>query len=176
MDLFLNNSKQINYIKDFVKELSDFLDNNLKNEETLYQVVNIVEDGAYLQNTKNNKIVKKSISKEILKKIGNDTVLRYKDGKYIIDEKLTQEFLDSLIGVKEYEDIKNQFIKESKISEIAPNTKYELKEKNDDYSVLEYGENKKDLIKVPNSLIPFWTSIGDSLYYKNGEFSRDISN
>ena len=58
MDLFLNNSKQINYIKDFAKELIDFLDNNLKNEETVYQVVDIVEDGAYLQNTKDNKIVK----------------------------------------------------------------------------------------------------------------------
>ena len=86
MDLFLNNSKQINYIKDFAKELINLLDNNVKNEETVYQVVDIVEDGAYLQNTKDNKIVKKSISKEILKKIGNDTVLRYKKGKYIIDE------------------------------------------------------------------------------------------
>ena len=175
MDLFLNNSKQINYIKDFAKELIDFLDNNLKNEETVYQVVDIVEDGAYLQNTKDNKIVKKSISKEILKKIGNDTVLRYKNGKYIIDEKLTQKFLDSLIDVKEYEDIKNQFIKESKISNINQNIKYKIDEKNDEYSILKYGNNQENKIKVPNALIPFWTSVGDNLYYKNGEFNKDFS-
>lgn len=171
LDLFFNNLKENDFIKNFTKELSDFLENkSLENEEKLYQVVEIVKDGAYLQDTSNNKIFKENISKELLNEIGNDTVLRFKDGKYIIDEELTQKFLDSLIDLKEYEDIKKQFAKNMNIK---PNTIFELKVKNDKYSILKYGENQEKMIKVPNSLIPFWTRVGEKLNYSDGEFSRD---
>ena len=172
LDIFFNNLKENNFIKNFTKELSDFLENkNLENEEKLFQVVEIVKDGAYLQDTTNNKIFKENISKKILDEIGNDTVLRLKNGKYIIDEKLTQKFLDSLINVKEYEDIKKQFSKDMNIEQ---NTIFELKEKNDEYSILKYGENQEKMIKVPNALIPFWTRVGEKLNYNDGEFSRQM--
>ena len=168
LDLFFNNLKENDFIKNFTKELSNFLENkNLENEEKLYQVVEIVKDGVYLQDTSNDKIFKENISKELLNEVGNDTVLRFKDGKYIIDEELTQKFLDSLIDLKEYEDIKKQFAKDMNIE---PNTIFELKEKNDKYSILKCEEK---MIKAPTSLIPFWTRVGEKLNYSDGEFSRD---
>ena len=168
LDLFFNNLKENDFIKNFTKELSNFLENkNLENEEKLYQVVEIVKDGVYLQDTSNDKIFKENISKELLNEVGNDTVLRFKDGKYIIDEELTQKFLDSLIDLKEYEDIKKQFAKDMNIE---PNTIFELKEKNDKYSILKCEEK---MIKAPTSLIPFWARVGEKLNYIDGEFSRD---
>ena len=56
-------------------------DNTLKQENCIYQVVEMDVDGAYLQNTENNCISKETdISREILNKIGNDSVLRFKNG------------------------------------------------------------------------------------------------
>lgn len=127
---FLNNLgnalKENKIVQNFMNELSNYLEkvnndlanqhintvktNSLKQENTIYQVVEIDVDGAYLQNTMNNKISKEiDIPKELLKKIGNDTVLKYKDGKYIIEEELTQKFLDKLVGIKELEKIQEDF-------------------------------------------------------------------
>lgn len=89
----------------FIEELSNYLEkldnklfdnniknNNLKQENCIYQVVEMGTDGAYLQNTNNNKISKETdISKEVLDKIGNDSVLIYKNGKYIVEEELTRQ-------------------------------------------------------------------------------------
>jgi hypothetical protein len=191
LDLFsklLNNTKEENSIKNFVKELTDCLEktnekssnnfvkeDSLKKEDCLYQVVELVNDGAYLQNTTNNQIQKETdIPKNILDNIGNDFVLRYQDGKYVIEEELTQKFFDSLVGIKEYEEIENNFIKESGILEIEPNTKFKIETKDKDYCILSYGDNAKNTIKVPNVLIPFWANIEENLYYKDGKFDRDL--
>lgn len=111
LDLFnnlINNVKENNIVQNFIKELSNYLEkannqlsnindnniktNSLKQEECLYQVVEMDADGAYLQNTNNNCISKETdISKEVLNKIGNDSVLRYKDGKYIYEEAITRK-------------------------------------------------------------------------------------
>ena len=32
----------------------------------------------------------------------------------------------------------------------------------------------RNMIKVPNELIPFWAKNGDNLYYKDGKFNRDL--
>ena len=78
-----------------------------------------------------------------------------------------------MFGVKEYEEIKNNFIKESNILEINPDTKYKIETREDDYSTLSYENDGKNIIKVPNALIPFWSKSGDSLQYKDGEFNKD---
>lgn len=189
LDLFnnlLNNAKEDNIIKNFIKELSNSLEksnkndniietNNLKQEDCLYQVVEMDVDGLYLQNTNNNRVSKETdISKEILDKIGNDSVLRYKDGKYIYEEGLTQKFIDNLVGIKEYKEIQNSFIKESNILEMDLNTRYKLESREDNYCLLSYENDEKNTIKVPNELIPFWTKDGDKLYYKDGKFNRDV--
>lgn len=113
LNLFNNlskNKKENDSVQSFIKELSNYLDkitnnlinkndnhveiNYLKQENCLYQVVEMSKDGVYLQNTTNNCVSKENdISKEILDKIGNDSILRYKDGKYIYEEELTRKIL-----------------------------------------------------------------------------------
>lgn len=95
LDLFnnlLNNTKEKNDIKDFKKELKNYIEDDvLKQENCIYQVVDLAADGVFLRNTNNNKISKETnISKEVLDKIAEDSILRYKDGKYIYDEELTR--------------------------------------------------------------------------------------
>lgn len=181
----LNNVKENNVVQNFIKELSDHLENkskplssqinSLKQEDCLYQVVEMGTDGAYLQNVKNNKIFYETdIPKEILVKIGNDSVLRNQNGEYVIEEELTQKFFDSLVGIKEYKEIQNNFTRKTKILEIDSNTKFKIEIKNKDYSVLSYGNDENNLIKVPNELIPFWANIGENLCYTNGKFNREL--
>lgn len=194
LDLFnnlLNNTKENNIVQNFIKELSNYLEkannklssknsniieaNSLRQEDCLYQVVEMDVDGAYLQNTNNNYVSKETdISKELLDKIGNDSILRYKDGKYIYEEELTQKFCDNLLGIREYREIQDDFMKESDIQEIDSNTKYKIESREDDYCILSYVNDGKNTIKVPNALIPFWTKDGENLYYQNGKFNRDI--
>lgn len=103
--IFLSGLKENNFVQGFIEELSNYLEkldnklfdnniknNNLKQENCIYQVVEMGTDGAYLQNTSNHKISKETdISKEVLDKIGNDSVLIYKNGKYIVEEELTRQ-------------------------------------------------------------------------------------
>ena len=130
-------------------------------------------DGAYLQNTNNNCVSKETdISKEVLNKIGEDSVLRYRDGEYIYEDELTQKFFDNLVGIKEYKEIQDNFMKESNILEIDSNTKYRIESREDNYCLLSYESDEKNTIEVPNELIPFWAKEGENLYYKNGKFNR----
>lgn len=190
LDVFnnlLNNTKENNIVQNFIKELSNHLkkgdnqlsnensikENNLKEENCLYQVVEMDTDGVYLQNTNNNSVSKETdIPQELLDKIGNDSVLRYKDENYIYEEELTQKFLDNLVDIKEYKKIQENFAKESNIQELAQTTNYEIESRSDNYSLLSYTDEEKHTIKVPNELIPFWSKQGDKLYYKNGKFNR----
>ena len=192
LDLFnnlVNSVKENNIVQSFIKELSNYLEkqNNkllneehnrkdngiLKQENCLYQVVEIDVDGVYLQNTENNSVSKEmDISKEILNKIGNDSVLRFKDGSYIYEEELTKQFYDSLIDVKKYKNIQDNFVKESNILEIDSDTRYKIELSKDNYCLLSYENNGKSTIEVPKELIPFWAKNGDNLYYKNGKFNR----
>lgn len=193
---FLNNLgnalKENKIVQNFMNELSNYLEkvnndlasqnintvktNSLKQENTIYQVVEIDVDGAYLQNTMNNKISKEiDIPKELLKKIGNDTVLKYKDGKYIIEEELTQKFLDKLVGIKELEKIQEDFKDNTNILNINSNTVYQIETKNNSKSILSYENNEKKRIEVPNELIPFWAKEGEKLIYQDGIFERKTS-
>ena len=196
LDLFnnlVNNVKENNIVQSFIKELSNYLEkqNNkllneeynrkdnrkdngtLKQENCLYQVVEIDVDGVYLQNVENNNVSKEmDISKEILNKLGNDSVLRFKDGSYIYEEELTKQFYDSLIDVKKYKNIQDNFVKESNILEIDSDTRYKIELSKDNYCLLSYDNNGKSTIEVPKELRPFWAKNGDELYYKNGKFNR----
>lgn len=192
LDLFnnlVNNVKENNIVQSFIKELSNYLEKQnskllneeynrkdngtLKQENCLYQVVEMDIDGVYLQNVENNSVSKEmDISKEILNKLGNDSVLRFKDGKYIYEEELTKKFYDSLIDIKEYKNIQDNFVKESNILEIDSDTRYKIELSRDNYCLLSYENNDKSTIEVPKELIPFWAKNGDELYYKNGKFNR----
>ena len=115
LDLFnnlINGAKENSFVQNFIKELSDYLKNtkvkernevkeneiNLdgyRKENCLYQVVDRSLKGVYLQNLENNVVFEETdISKELLDKIGNDYILRYRDGKYIFEEELTEKFFN----------------------------------------------------------------------------------
>ena len=193
LDLFndlINKVKESDFVNNFINELTDYLKNTnekgetqLNNEQSnkldiyreencLYQVVDFSSNGALLQNTNNDKIFEETnISKETLDKISNDYILRYKDGKYIIEEELTDDFMNSMIGIQEYTKIKENFEKESNILRLDLNTKFNIKIRNKDYTLLTYDEGK-NTIKVPNALVPYFAVEGNTLKYENGKFVR----
>ena len=194
LDLFndlINKVKESDFINNFIDELTDYLkntnekgetllnneqNNNLdiyREENCLYQVVDFSSNGVFLQNTNNDKIFEETnISQELLDKIGNDYILRYKDGKYIIEEELTDNFMNSMVGIQEYRKIKEEFEKESNILEIDSNTKFNVDLRNSDYTILSYGK-EKNTIEVPNALIPYFAVEGNVLKYDNGKFIRE---
>ena len=82
--------------------MDEIISNSLRKEDNLYQVVEILSDGAYLLNLSNKKISKETnIQKDVLKQIGNDSILRYKNGKYIYEEELTDDFFNNLKDINE---------------------------------------------------------------------------
>ena len=68
-----------------------------KQEDCLYQVVDRSLNGVYLQNLKSNQVFEeKELSKELLDKIGNDYILRYSNGEYVFEEELTDKFMERI--------------------------------------------------------------------------------
>ena len=193
LDLFndlINKVKESDFVNNFIDELTDYLkntnekgENQLNNEQNnnldiyreencLYQVVDFSSNGVFLQNTNNDKIFEETdISQELLNKIGNDYILRYKDGEYIVEEELTEDFMNSMVGIQEYKKIKEDFEKESNILELDLNTKFNVKSRNNDYTVLTYGE-ERNTMEVPNVLVPYFATEGNVLRYENGKFAR----
>lgn len=184
---------QNNIVQSFIKELSNYLENinekgeneldkqdinsNLekyRKEDRLYQVVDMSTNGVILQDTKNNVTFEETeISEDIKDKIQNDYILKYKNGEYVIEDEMTEDFFDRLVGIKEYKNIQQKFIEESDILQIDPNVRYKIDKKKDDYTMLKYGEDEKK-IDVPNALLPYFTDEDTVLYYKNGKFEKDI--
>ena len=78
--------------------------NQNREENCLYQVVDFSVNGVYLLNKNTNKIIKKGdkakeeteISQELKNQIQNDSILRYKNGEYVYEEELTEEFFNNL--------------------------------------------------------------------------------
>lgn len=184
---------QNNIVQSFIKELSNYLENinekgengldkqdinnNLekyRKEDRLYQVVGMSTNGVILQDTKNNVTFEETeILEDIKDKIQNDYVLKYKNGEYVIEDEMTEDFFNSLVGIKEYKDIQQRFIEESDILKIDSSTRYKIEKKEQEYTTLIYGENEKK-IDVPNALLPYFTDEDTVLYYKNGKFEKDI--
>lgn len=76
------------------------MENSLREENALYIVVDRSLEGVYLQNLKNRIIFEeKNIPKELLNEIGIDFILRYQNGKYVIEEELTDDFFNGLIEI-----------------------------------------------------------------------------
>ena len=188
-DLF-NKVKESDFVQKFTEELSNYLEKaneegrgqlevqeNNKNldryreENTLYQVVDFSSKGVFLQNTNTGVTFEETdIPQYILDKIGNDYILRYTDGKYVVEQELTEDFMNSMVGIQEYRKIKEQFEKESNILNIDANTRFNVLSRDNDYTMLSYGE--KDTIKVPNALVPYFANEQSVLCYKNGKFEK----
>lgn len=188
-DLF-NKVKESDFVQKFTEELSNYLEKaneegrgqlevqeNNKNldryreENTLYQVVDFSSKGVFLQNTNTGVTFEETdIPQYILDKIGNDYILRYTDGKYVVEQELTEDFMNSMVGIQEYRKIKEQFEKESNILNIDTNTRFNVLSRDNDYTMLSYGE--KDTLKVPNALVPYFANEQSVLCYKNGKFEK----
>ena len=181
----INKVKKSDVVQNFMEELSNHLEkanekgenqtNSHQNDkqESLYQVVDFSANGVFLQNTNNNKIFEETnMPQEIMDKIGNDYILSYENGTYNIEEEITEDFMNSMVGIQEYEKIKQDFINESNILEIDPNTHYKVQTRNKDYTMLSYGENST--LKVPNELIPYFTNEQTILNYKDGKFEKVV--
>ena len=120
----VNKIKESDFVNNFMEELSNHLanvkekgENQMSNEITnskelnefrkeneLYQVVDFSSGGVYLQNMSTNKVFEETnIPQELKNQIGNDYILRYKNGEYIFEEKLTDDFMNGLIDIQEYQ-------------------------------------------------------------------------
>ena len=120
----VNKIKESDFVNNFMEELSNHLANvkekgekqmsndntnsnelnEFRKENELYQVVDFSSKGVYLQNMNTNKVFEETnISQDLKNKIGNDYILRYKNGEYIFEEKLTDDFMNGLIDIKEYQ-------------------------------------------------------------------------
>ena len=179
----LKNSEEKSFIDKFITELTEFLKdkkeekidnkiNNLREENCLYQVVDFGSDGVYLQNTNSNVIFEEvNIPDNIKNIISNDYILRYKDGTYIFEEKLTDEFFENMVDIQEYKNVQEKFIKESNILKNNPKTRYRIVSHKKDFAVLEY---EKGTIKVPSVLLPYFINNNSILCFKNGKFHKVI--
>lgn len=173
----IHKQEQVNAetIKEVVNDLEhDDEINILREENVLYQVVDIGIDGVYLQNTNNDRIFKEvNIPEEIKEGIDNDYILRYKEGKYFIEDDLTDDFFENLVDINEYKKIQEDFIKNTNILEIDTNTRFNVVSCEDNYTILNYGDNENNIIKVPNVLVPYFLDNETILYYNNGKFYKD---
>lgn len=101
LDIFnklANDVKENNLVENFMQELSKHIEKEQNREENcLYQVVDFSAKGVFLLNKNNNKIFEETeISEELKNKIQNDSILRYKNGEYVYEEELTEEFFNNL--------------------------------------------------------------------------------
>ena len=110
------NKEEREFIDNFITELTDHLNcfkekvindrkeerlNNLREENCLYQVVDLSSKGVYLQNTKNNIIFEETnIPQELKNILSKDFILSYKNGKYIFEEDLTDIFYKNMLDIK----------------------------------------------------------------------------
>lgn len=167
-----------NDTKEFIKDLSNYLNTKEKQiEDGIYQVIEFTGESMYLQNVDTNiTFEEKNVPEEIKSKIGNDYVLNYKNGKYSINQEITDKFFDSLVGAKEFRDIKKEFFENSGIKDISANEIFKiLSQKEEENSIiLYYGENMSNTIEVHKALVPFWVSKDTVLMfnYKNGKFEK----
>jgi len=99
------NDTDRNFIKDFIIELSNYLqkeNRKLEIENGFYQVVDFGNKSVFLQNMDTNKIFEeKNLPEEIKNKISNDYILKYEDGKYSIDMDKTDQFFSGMVDIKE---------------------------------------------------------------------------
>lgn len=186
---FFCDLKSNSLIKEFIEELSNYLENTNKQkgelimnefnneqnkyreENCLYQVVDFSANGVFLKNTNNNVIFEETnLPKELLGKLGNDYILRYVNGKYLYDEKLTDKFFNKLVSISEYKKIQDEFMQNSNILQNSTDTKYSVELQEDEYTILKYGQN--NMLKVPNALVPFFIDNKSVLYYEDGAFKK----
>lgn len=191
-----NNPKGDAKMDEFINELSNSLKNDsgvskenmvidaqkskksiLDREEGLYYVVEENTDFVYLQNTNTDEIFKETnLPEGVRQKIMEGYMLRFHDGEYYIDEEETEKYENSLVDVREYTRIKQDFLETSGILENDANTRYRVLSQNneEDYTILAFENNGTKEIKVPNALLPYVVNSKKVFYFENRKFKTDV--
>ena len=92
----------LNSLIEGLDELKEKIDERLKeidlfktNEGELYYVYAYTPENVYITKQKSNKVEKlEGVTDEFKRKLAEGFILRYKDGKYFIDEKLTEKSMN----------------------------------------------------------------------------------
>ncbi|MBQ2916801.1 MAG: hypothetical protein IJE59_01265 [Clostridia bacterium] len=108
-----NNLNNNNEVKEFIKELSDYM-NNFKEkvskakdnrEEGLYYVLDGNPSKVYLTKFNSKKVFEATdLPQEIKNAVSEGFILRYKDGQYTVDEELTERNFEGLLNIDEYKE------------------------------------------------------------------------
>ena len=163
----LNNSKEKNV------DYQDTRLNQLREEDCLYYVIDSDLETVYLQNLNNNIRFKETdMSPEMKREVFTDCILKYKNGEYIWDKELTDEFMNTLVSAGELSKIKEELAKQYNLEENDPDTRYNVLSHGDEHTILLYNGTKT--LKVPNVLMPFGVDNKKVYIYKNGKFELSI--
>ena len=105
-----NNLSNNNEVKEFINDLAEFM-NNLKEEilkpkdireEGLYYVLDGNPNKVYLTKFNSKKVFEETdIPQEIKNTVSEGFILRYKDGKYIVDEELTEKNFEGILNIED---------------------------------------------------------------------------
>ena len=108
-----SNLSNNNEVKDFINELSDYINNFKENllkqkndrEEGLYYVLDGNPNKVYLTKFNSKKVFEATdLSQEIKNAVSEGFILRYKNGEYIVDEELTEKNFEGLLNIDEYKE------------------------------------------------------------------------
>lgn len=157
-------------LQEAANEIVNLQENHMKQyrtENDLYVVVEKCLNSAYLQNINTNIVFEEtSFSDDVFNLLHNDVVVSFKDGKYVYEDEITREWMNSFISIDEHNETLQQLMAEPNFSKIDfENTIFSITSRDNNYTILSYGENQKDILKVPNKLISYWVDDNSILYY-----------
>lgn len=152
------------------KELANIQTSKLqkyRKEDHLYVVIERNLHSAYLQDVDTNVVFEEvNFSDDVFNSLYNDVVVRYKDDKYVVDEKITNEWFDSFISIDEHKKALAELLSDPNFSKIDfKNTSFNILSRGKSHTLLSYGENNENTLKVPNKLISYWVNDDSILYY-----------
>lgn len=184
----VNDVKSHSFTSQFIDELTKYLNNikgniaenqmmprndieKYRKEDNLYIVVEKGLNSAYLQDVNTDMIFEETLfSDDLFDLLHNDVVIRFKDGQYIYENEITNKWIDSFISTDEHNQLLTELMHEPNFSEIDfESTTFNITSCHDNYTILSYGENNKDTLKVPNKLIDYWADNNSILYYDKEE-------
>lgn len=138
-----------------------------RKEDHLYVVIERNLHSAYLQDIDTNVVFEEvNFSDDVFNSLYNDVVVRYKDGEYIVEEEITNEWFDSFISIDEHKQALTELLSAPNFSNIDfENTSFNILSRGKHHTLLSFGENNKNTLKVPNKLISYWVNDDSILYY-----------
>ncbi|MCI8621925.1 MAG: hypothetical protein HFJ50_09850 [Clostridia bacterium] len=157
-------------LKEASKEIVNLQENHMKQyrtENDLYVVVEKCLNSAYLQNINTNIVFEEtSFSDDVFNLLHNDVVVSFKDGKYVYEDEITRDWMNSFISIDEHNEVLQKLMAEPNFSKIDfENTIFSIISRENNYTLLSYGESQKNILKVPNKLISYWVDDNSILYY-----------